>query len=378
MVSEPLSDPGLARAAGEPQFAITQPAGRRKLDFFVAVFNRPRSLHHLLRTGLALGIPGASFVVYDDASDLVEDVDGIGPATVESVCRGFHDARVIYVRNAANIGFAKSLEAYYRDVCASDYTALLNPKDEFVGRAAIDSALAKLDADPKLSMVVYSLRHADRVEADRPLIFAYRRMTGPEFIAAHVRDEVLQHCSSYAIVRVAAARIAGAPRNLDLRALGLEDGSGIDHDLIFNVATTGDVEFESDPPLRRSIAGGYTELYPLTFAYAQYQYARRLMIELEARGIVSAETRRRYLGLWHLIIVRGLLVAYRPVHGTEKERGVARIRPHLSGHILLYLPAECLRFGVWPRAETIGKYLVGARLMLSNWLRKMLGLQHTP
>jgi hypothetical protein len=172
--------------------------------------------------------------------------------------------------------------------------------------------------------------------------------------------------------------MAGVPRNLDLRALGLEDGSGIDHDLIFNVATTGDVEFESEPPLRRAIAGGYTERFPLTFAYTQYQYARRLMVELEARGVVCAETRRRYLGLWHLIIVRGLLVAYRPVHGTEEERGVARIRPHLSMHILLYLPVECLRFGVLPRAETVKKYLEGAKLMSFNWLRKVWGRPHIP
>jgi hypothetical protein len=261
-------------------------------------------------------------------------------------------------------------------VCASDYTALLNPKDEFIGRAAIDSALAKLDADPKLSMVVYSLRQVDRLEVNRPLVFRYNRMTGPEFIAAHVRDELLQHCSSYAIVRVSAARMAGVPRNLDLRALGLEDGSGIDHDLIFNVATTGDVEFESDPPLRRSVVGGYTELYPLTFAYTQYQYARRLMVELEPRGVVSAETRRRYIGFWHLIIARGLIGAYRPVHGNEQEQGVARIRPHLPVPILLYLPVECVRFRVWPHADTVQLYFLGAKLVLSNWWNRIARRPH--
>jgi hypothetical protein len=358
------------------QGIVAARAGRRKLDFFLAVFNRPRCLHHLLKTGLALGVPGVNFVVYDDASNLIEDVPGLGPATVESVCRSFKDARIIYVRNLTNVGFAQCLEAYYRDVCDAEYVALLNPKDEFIGHTAIVSALAKLDADPKLCMAIYPLRQIDRVEADRPLIFKCNRMTGREFVAAHVRDELLQHCSSYAIVRVAAARRAGVPRDLNLRALGLEDGSGIDHDLIFNVATTGDVEFESEPPLRRSVVDGFTERFPLTFAYTQYQYARRLMTELEPRGFVSAETRRRYISFWHLIIARGLVVAYKPVHGSEQERGVTRIRPHLPIPILLYLPAECLRFRVLPRVETVETYLMGARLLLADWWKKVTGRPH--
>lgn len=343
---------------------------KRKLDFFLSVYNRPRYLHHILATGLALGIPGASFVVFDDASDLVEDVPGLGPATVEVVCRSFDDLRVIYVRNTVNIGFTKSLVRYYREVCDAEYTSLLNPKDEFIDGAPIVEALVKLDADPTISMVVYPLRQSDRESADRPLLFHYQRMSGRDFVAAHVRDEMLQHCGAYSVMRVSAARKVGVPRDLNLRALGLEDGSGIDHDVIFNVATAGDVDFVDKPPIRRRIVGGYTEQFPLTFAYCQYQYARRLMAELEPKGFVTAETRRKYLSFWHLIIARGLVVAYRHVHGSELERGTARIQPHLSVPILLYLPLECLRFRVPPRLETIITYMAGAKLLILDWIGK--------
>jgi hypothetical protein len=349
---------------------------KRKLDILIPCFNRPRYLHRILETGLALAIPGAYFVVFDDASDAPEDVPGLGMATTEAVCRSFGDDHVIHIRNPTNMGLAKSLTRYYAEFCDAEYTSLLNPKDEFINAAPIVGALAKLDDDPRLSFVVYPLRQVDRSAADRPLLFQYSRMSGREFVAAHVRDPVLQHCSGYAILRVEALRRCGIPRDLDLRAHGLEDASGIDHEMIFNLATTGDVEFEREAPVRRTIVDGYTERFPLTFAYSQYQYARRLAAELEPRGFLSAETRRLYLGLWHLIMARGLVVAYRPVHGSEQERGVRRIRPHLPMPILLYLPMEAGRFRVWPRRETVATYLLGARLLLMDWCKKMCGLAH--
>ena len=351
------------------------PPKERKLDFLIACFNRSRHLHHILQTGLALNIPGAYFVVFDDASTLAEDVPGLGIATLETVCRSFNDNRVIYIRNPTNMGVTKSLVRYYREFCDAEYTSLLNPKDEFIDGQPIIDALGKLDADPALSFVVYPLRQSDRDESDKPLLFSYSRMSGKDFVASHVRDTTLQHVSGYAIMRVSSARKAGIPRDLDLRAHGLEDASGIDHDMIFNMATTGDVEFVDKPPIRRKITDGYTERYPLTFAYSQYQYARRLMRELEPQGIVSAETRRLYISWWHLLIARGLVVAYRHVYGSEEEDGVKRIRPHLPMPILLYLPAECVRFRVLPRSETIRTYLRGAYLMSVAQLKKILQIE---
>lgn len=352
------------------------PPKGRKLDILIPCFNRPKYLHRILETGLAMGLPGVYFVIFDDASNGFEEVPGLGSVTVEMVCRSFNDERIIYTRNPSNLGVAKSLERYYREFCEAEYTSLLNPKDEFIGGAPIAGAIAKLDADPTLSFVVYPLRQVDRDEDDKPLLFKYDRMTGREFIAAHVRDSMLQHCSGYAVLRVEALRRCGIPRDLDLRGYGLEDASGIDHEMIYNLATTGNVEFESEAPVRRTVVDGYTERFPLTFAYCQYQYGRRLMAELEPRGFVTSETRRIYIGFWHLIIARGLVVAYRHIHGSEQERGVSRIRPHLAMPILFYLPREAIRFGVWPQWETITTYFVGARLLLADWLNRVRGRPH--
>jgi len=348
----------------------------RKLDILIPVFDRPNFLHRILQSGLSLAIPGVYFVVLDDFSTLREDVPGLGNVTVEEVCRSFNDPRVIYSRSPFNMGVAKMLGRYYREICDAEYASLLNPKDEFIAAAPIVSALAKLDADAKISLVIYPLHQTDRRNADLPLLFKYDRMSGREFVAAHVRDATLQHAGGYAIMRVSAARRVSVPRDLDLRRFGLEDASGIDHDMLFTVATTGDVAFESEAPVRRTIVDGYTERFPLTFAYSQYQYARRLMMELEPTGFVTAKTRRLYLGLWHLLIARGLVVAHRPVHGSEHEQGVKRIRPHLPMPILLYLPAEAIRFRVPPRLETIKTYLVGARLLLGDWWRGIWGKSH--
>ena len=140
---------------------------KRKLDILIPCFNRPRYLHRILETGLELAIPGAYFVVFDDASDAPEDVPGLGMATTEAVCRSFGDDHVIHIRNPTNMGVAKSLTRYYAEFCDAEYTSLLNPKDEFINAAPIVGALAKLDDDPKLSFVVYPLRQVDR-SASRP------------------------------------------------------------------------------------------------------------------------------------------------------------------------------------------------------------------
>lgn len=338
--------------------------GPWKLDVLVPSFNRPAKLHHLLDTGLTLGIPGASFVVLDDGSSLVEDVPGLGQATTEDVCKSFKDGRVVYIRNETNIGLAATLARYYAHICEAEYAMLVNDKDEFINSAPILRSLRKLDTDKTLSMVMIALRQVDRETADRPLPFNYPRMSGREFLARYAQDTMLQHSGMYGIIRVAAIRRAGVPRPLNLRQFGLEDAFGIDVDFLLMIATTGDFEFESEPHVRRSVVGGLTERYPLTFAYSYYQYAKRAMQELSAAGFVDRRTLRHYIGWWLLLIGRGLVVAYQPLHGTEQEPGTNRIRGHLPTHILLYLPIECLRFRILPTREMADTYARAAKRML--------------
>lgn len=134
----------------------------------------------------------------------------------------------------------------------------------------------------------------------------------------------------------------GLPRNLNLRRYGLEDAFGIDIDFILNIASTGDVEFELEPHMRRNVLGGFTERYPLTFAYCYYQYAKRIMQELYTKGYVELQTKRDYLAWWHLLFMRGLAVVYQPSERRD-EKNTDRIRQHLKIPAFLYLLKEMLQ-----------------------------------
>jgi hypothetical protein len=347
----------------------------RKLDVVIPSYNRPGRLYELLKTGLDMAIPGVFFIVIDDGSTLSEEVPGLGLLSTEQVCASFATRNVVYIQNPQNMGVAESWQRYYRDFCSADYTMSVTDKDEFIDRQPIANALRKLDADPLLSMVILPLRQRDRSMEDRAMTFSYQRMSGKEFLARYVEDNMLQHCSMWGVMRVDAARAAGVPRSLNLRRYGLDDGFGIDIDFVFMVGTTGDVDFESEAHVRRSTLAGGTEKFPLTFAYTYYQYAKRAMRELRARGFVNRDTARRYLGLWILLISRGLLVAYRPVHGTELEPGTGRIRRHLFVPIHLYLLIECLRHGIKPTAEVVALYKKTLKIMISDWLKAMAVLR---
>jgi hypothetical protein len=305
-------------------------------------------------------------VVLDDGSSLTEEIPGFGQMTTEAVCKSFNDGRVLYIRNDTNIGLAATLARYYARFCDAEYTMLVNDKDEFINPAPILRSLRKLDGDKALSMVMIALRQVDREMVDRELPFSYTRMSGREFVARYVEDTMLQHSGMYGIIRVAAIKRAGVPRPLNLRQFGLEDAFGIDVDFLLMVATTGDFDFESESHVRRSVVGGLTERFPLTFAYSYYQYAKRVMQELSAAGFANRQTLRQYISWWLLLIGRGLVVAYQPLHGTEQEPGTKRIRSHLPVHILLYLPLECVRFRILPTREMVDTYARAAKRMFWN------------
>jgi len=333
---------------------------RRLLDVLVPSFNRPSKLYHLLETGVRLGVPPMHFVVIDDGSTLAEQVGELGEMDTEAVCRAFPEDRVTYLRNETNIGLAAALARYYASP-AAEFTMLVNDKDEFVDGRPILNALEKLQADPTLSIVMIPLRQVDRVSEDRHLLFQYQQMSGSDFIASYVRDTMLQHAGMYGVMRVDAIRRAGVPRSLGLRRWGLEDAFGIDVDFLLSVATTGNVEFEQIPHVRRSVIGGLTERFPLTFAYSYYQYAKRIMDELQQKGIVARKTVRIYIAWWLLLISRGLVVSYRPVHGTEGERGTSRIKPHMQVPIAAFLAREMLTYRITPSLELIQNWGLAVR-----------------
>jgi glycosyltransferase involved in cell wall biosynthesis len=338
----------------------------RALDVIIPSYNRPALLHELLATGLALGVPGMHLVVIDDGSTVSEEIEGLGTCDTQRVCESFDTDRVIYVRNPENMGLARSWERYYREYCNARYTLSVTDKDEFIEPGPIVRAIEKLDADPGLSMVVIPLRQKDRSEDDRPLDFDYPRMSGREFLARYVDDNMLQHCSMWGVSRVSAGREAGLPRSLHLRRYGLDDAFGLDLDFVLMMATTGDVDFESEAHIRRSTLGGATERYPLTFAYTYFQYAKRVMRELRRRGFISRDVERTYIGFWILLINRGLRVAYRPVHGTELEEGTKRIRGHLRIPIHLYILLHLVRYRISPSDEIKQLFRETMKIMIGD------------
>lgn len=343
-----------------------------KLDILIPTFNRPAKLHKILKSALAMNVDRAFFVVIDDHSTVSEEVPGLGYVTATEVCQSFSSEKIIYMRNHTNLGLTASLELYYT-TCDADYTMLVNDKDEFINREPIVNALQKLDSNQAISLVMIPLHQFDHVMDNRQLLFDYKRMTSAEFIERYVRDNNLQHCGMYGAIRVAAIRKTGVPRSLNLRKFGLEDAFGFDIDFLLMIASTGDVDFESQAHVRRSIVGGLTERYPLTFAYCYYQYAMRVMIELRQKGLVTGTTLRYYLKWWILLIIRGLVVAYRPVHGTELEPKSARIQPHMGMPILLYIPLQCLKFRIIPTQEMLNGYKVACRLILreNSFIRRL-------
>lgn len=343
----------------------------RTLDVIIPSYNRPALLHELLTTGLALGVPGMHLVVIDDGSTLSEEIPGRGECDTKSVCESFDSDRVIYIRNPENMGLARSWERYYLEYCNARYTLSVTDKDEFIEPGPIVSAIEKLEGDPGLSMVVIPLRQKDRSEDDRPLNFEYPRMSGREFLARYVEDNMLQHCAMWGVSRVSAGHKAGLPRSLHLRRYGLDDAFGLDLDFVLMMATTGDVEFETAAHIRRSTLGGATERYPLTFAYTYFQYAKRVMRELRRRGFISREAERSYIAFWILLINRGLRVAYRPVHGTELEDGTKRIRGHLRMPIHLYILLHVIRYRVSPSEEMKQLFKETAKIMIGDRLARI-------
>lgn len=343
---------------------------RRILDVVIPSYNRPKLLYELLASGLELNVPGMNLVVIDDASTVVEQVRDLGEMSTQDVCESFHSDRVIYFRNPENMGLARSWERYHRELCDAHYTMSVVDKDEFVDPEPIANAIAKLDADPAISMVMLPLRQRDRVEEDRSLEFDYPRMSGREFLARYVEDNLLQHCGMYGVIRVSAAHSVGLPRPMYLRRYGLDDAFGIDIDFLLKLATTGDFEFENKAHVRRSLLEGATERYPLTFAYTYFQYAKRIMRELRTDGYISREAERTYIGFWLLLISRGLRVAYRPVHGSELEPGTKRIQPHVKIPIHLYLLLHFVRYRVIPNKEMRALYFDTAKIMIRDAFSK--------
>ena len=248
-----------------------------------------------------------------------------------------------------NIGLVDNITDYYKQHCAADYTILVTDKDQFIDAAPIVNAIQKLDSDTTLSMVVIPIRQNDDGE-EQLLTFDYPRMSGSDFIKHYIDDTTLQHCMHYGVVRVAAVKKAGVPRPLNLRAFGLEDSFGFDLDFFLMIAATGDVTFEKQPHICRTILAGLTERFPLSFAYCYYQYAKRTLKELYQKKVITRKDVRKSISWWNLLMLRGLVVVYQP-SDRRTEVDTSRIKHHLKIPVWLYLLIQYIQYQIWPTEE---------------------------
>lgn len=344
-----------------------------RLDIVIPTYNRPALLYRLIHTIFQMQLSGVRIVILDDASTVSEVVPGLGDASVKAVCESFGSDHIAYFRADTNRGIVALLTLYHRHFCAARYTLLMTDKDEFLDAAPIHHALSALDEDPALSMVLIPIVQKNRDGQERHLSCEYQKMSGATFIEKYVYDTNLQHAASFSIFRVSGIRAAGVPRLLNLRAYGLEDACGFDIDFLMMVAATGDVGFGTVPHVRHNVVGGFTEKYPLTFAYCYYQYAKRTMKELRLKGVVSKKTERDYLAWWNLLILRGLHAVRHP-SDTREEKGTRRLSKHLKVNILIYCVWQCMRYQIWPTTEMKNLFencvRIQGRLIKSRLIRR--------
>ncbi len=337
---------------------------KRKLDIVIPSYNRPKRLFTLLESGLALKMPGVYFVVIDDGSHVSEHInDSLKLMSTQQVCEYFNSPAIYYIRNPQNMGVARSWDRYYSEHCNATYTMSINDKDVLIDGVPILNAINKLDNDDLLSMVVLPILQKDRVNELISVGFSYKKMSNREFISKFVHDPSLQHCGNYGIKRVSCIKSAGVPRNMHLTDKGLDDAFGIDIDLLLLAASKGYVDFEDAPHLKKITMEGATERYPLSFAYTYYQYAKRVMQDLRDKDLITKQDAKHYLSMWLLLILRGLVVACRHVHGTELENGSDRLAKHLPIPIHIYLVTELVKYRIRPTAEMRELYFLSFGLL---------------
>lgn len=344
---------------------------QRLLDVIIPTFNRPSRVFSLLQSGIELALEGVYFIVIDDGSTSKEHINGVGELDTLDVCKYFKNANIIYLRNKNNIGLACSWMEYYQQHCNAKYTMSVVDKDVFINREPILGALNKLEQDPSICMVVIPIFQKDRSQDELIISANYTKMSGKKFITKFINDPKLQHCSSYGVKRVSSIKNAKVPNDLKLRQYGLDDGFGIDINLVLLLAAQGYVDFEHNAHIKRNIMGGGTERYPLTFAYTYYQYAKYTLNVLKNSKLVNNNEIKSYIKNWLLLVLRGLVVAYRPVHGSEKENGTSRIANHLKIPIHIYLVKELLKYRIIPSKEMLNLYNISARFTFYKKTEKL-------
>ena len=348
---------------------------RRRIDVLVPTRNRPSKLYYLLKSGLALETPELNFIIFDDASTTREYIPDVGIFTTFEVVNYFNSKQICYFYSKKAIGVASHWETYFKSSNIGEYIMALPDKDEFISADALKDAMKVMSANDDVALVISPLKQIDRASDDRLIDFTYRgQLTDKQFYAAYINDNSLKHCAMWGLFRGKYIAEKRLPNSMELRNFGLDDGFGIDLDLVLNAVFGHKIYFLGNPIIKRSTLSGGTEKYPLTFAYTYYQYAKRVSTMLLIANKITLTDYKKYLLWWNILILRGANVSLNPVHGTELENGVDRIKQSLKINLHLYLLIQLYKFRLMPNKEYLHTFIKTGINYLNNFNQKFRGI----
>jgi len=344
---------------------------RRSIDVLVPTKDRPSKLFELLQSGLSLEIPELHFIIFDDGSMLSEMIPGVGIMSTFEVCNYFNSNQICYFYSLESKGVAWHWERYFNSQDVAEFIMAIPDKDKFISAESLRNAIRILLNNNEVALVIAPLSQIDRACNDRIIDFTYEGiLSDTQFYEAYVSDNSLKHCSMWGIFRSKCITDKKLPNSLQLKKFGLDDGFGIDLDLVINATLGNKIGFIKTPIVRRSTLGGGTEKYPLTFAYTYYQYAQRTFSSLLNKNKITLGVYKEYLRWWHILILRGANVALNPVHGSEIEVGVQRIRGHLNTLLHLYLIYHLIKYKIIPNKEYLLLFIKTSKSYLWNFIQK--------
>ena len=339
----------------------------RLLDIIVPTYNRPILLYKLLRNFIEINNSNIYIYIIDDGSDLYEYINDIGYLNTKDVCDYFKNKNILYFRKNENLGVAEAWKDYFSSSNIANYAMFLRDKDQIISIEPILEAVKKLETDSSLAIVILPIEKLDRVDNHLTTMKNYQKMSHVEFLNVYIEDEILQHCSmgGGGIYRSSEVKLKNIPSSLDLNKFGLDDAFGIDFDFLMTLIHGKNIDFVNKPSVRWVSGSGATEKFPLSFAYCYYQYVNKIFSTLYKNSKEIKKIKRKYIKFWILLMIRGHYVTLNPVHGTEAEIGISRIKYHLNKSFYLFILYELLCNRIIPNLE-MTRLLLGSYLFENN------------
>jgi len=334
---------------------------KRILDILVPTYNRTALLYRLIESAINSDIlkDGTYIVIIDNGTNKREFINNIGYVDTFELVMKLNNNNILYKRLNNNEGVGGAWEWYFNSNSIAKYFLPIPDKYIFINSDFIIPSLALLESNIDVSLVINPLMVNDRTDIEYVVDSGVSgKLSDIEFFHTFISNNALQHLAlgGASIVRASVAVSRALPRRLHLNNFGLDDGFGIDADLLFNVVRGNSVAFLNYISVVRYTQEGGTERYPLTFAYCYYLYLKRVCRELVLINIINVNDMRRHLGFFILLMLRGYSVTLNPVHGTESEVGTSRIQKHLRHKFIIFIIFE----------------VISLRLILSLEAKKMI------